>query len=164
MFIRKDNEGKRYFFPYGKFGKGYFIEGDEKYKEAEIVMTGMWLLLVASFVLGIDPVNWEINFIFPLVFIPTLFLIPLAVIFKLKKASIEWGETTGYTKPNSPKTRKEIMIGLMFGIFFLFVLVTWFLYRNQKSQSIYEVFFIGYVLYAIYKLLKRLWSGIIRIK
>ncbi len=157
MFIKIDSEGKRYFFPYGKFGKGYFIDSDEKFTEAEGMMTGMRILFAGIFVLGIDPVNVKFHFIFPLAFVPILVIAPFFVIFKLKKANVEWAKTVSYTKLSTPITRKQVILRLLFGVFLLITLVTWLLYRKESYKPT-DSFFLGYFLYAIYKFSMRLWS------
>jgi hypothetical protein len=158
MFIRIDNEGKRYFFPYGRIGKGYFIDSDEKFTEAESMMTGMRILFAGIFVLGIDPVNMKIHYIFPLAFIPILVIAPFFVIFKLNKANVEWVKTLSYTKPSTPMTRKQVILRILFGVFLLITLVTWLLYRKENYKPT-DSFFLGYFLYTIYKFSMRLWSG-----
>lgn len=158
MFIRKDSEGKRYLFPYGKLTKGYFIEEDKQFTEAEVLVIGMWILLIGSFAFGFDLQTFKFSLIYVCVFIPTILLVPLTVIFKLKKANIEWAQTTSYTKPNRPMTRKQILQGLAYGLVLFFVLCSWFIYREKHFQ-LAELFFFGITFYGMYKLLIRLWTG-----
>lgn len=153
--LRIDNEENPFFFPYGKFSKGYALDTQEKVSRASDILQTQYILLILLSITGFHLDGWKGSFFFLPFSIPIYFLQAFQICKKLKKNDINWSDTTPKEVPKKAVTFNGLLKATFVTCILIFVDV-WILLTESKSYSFVEIGIIFVLILILFTLVQKI--------
>lgn len=152
MLIRKDKEGRLFYFPWGKLGSSYFIPTPLAFEKLNSEIKSQGILFISAFVTLIHLSGW-----FSSLSLPAFPLVYFFVVLKNKRKLIsehcDWVDTEQHLEQTNPPTFKGLILSLI-GLCGIMLASIWIVVTKEDALfylgSVFILFF-SYVLYDITK-------------